>query len=227
MIGWTFRTRQPFLSPNRPSGFMARALATTALRVENRLRSPERTARKPDMNGSTHDDDISLFRRQVGEARPLKDEGERVRPVRNPPPRRASRVPAPEGRGTAVGGFEPDPSRNIEPGSRIEFARPGLQRREIRRLRRGYHGVQDQLDLHGLAASEAERAVLEFIGRSRERGLRCVRIIHGKGRGSTRGWPVLKAVVDRWLRRSDGVLAFCSAPNNAGGTGAVHVLLRG
>ena len=178
------------------------------------------------MDRSSHDDDASLFRRHVGEARPLKDEGERAVPVR-PSPRRASRAPAPEAHGAAEGGFDPDPNGNIERGSRIEFARPGLQRREIRRLRRGYHPVQDRLDLHGLFALEAERAVLEFIDRSRARGLRCVCIIHGKGRSSTKGRPVLKAVVDRWLRRCEGVLAFCPAPDNAGGTGAVRILLRG
>ena len=226
MIGWTFRTREPSPSPNRSPGSRVRALATTALRIENRLRTPKRSARKSDMNGSSHDDDLSLFRRHVGDTRPLKDEGERVLPVRRPP-RRPAPDPASDVPRMAEGGFEPDPDESIERGSRIEFARPGLQRREIRRLRRGHHPVQDRLDLHGLIAAEAQRAVLEFIDHSRARGLRCVCIIHGKGRSSLRGRPVLKAVVDRWLRRCDGVLAFCPAPDNAGGTGAVHVLLRG
>ena len=226
MLGWTFRTRQPSPSPARPWGSTFRALATTAIGIENRLRSTRRPARDLDMNGSSHDDDVSLFRRHVGGTRPLKDEGERVLPVRRAP-RRASPAAPPDGQGAAEGGFEPDPIGDIERGSRIEFARPGLQRREIRRLRRGYHRVQDELDLHGLFASEAERAVLEFIDHSRARGLRCVCIIHGKGRSSTRGRPVLKAVVDRWLHRCDSVLAFCPAPDNAGGTGAVRVLLRG
>jgi DNA-nicking Smr family endonuclease len=198
----------------------------TAARIENRVHSPERPAPDSDMNGSSHDDDVSLFRRHVDGTRPLKGNGERVLPVRRAP-RRASPEAPPAGPGATEGGFEPDPVGDIERGSRIEFARPGLQRREIRRLRRGHHRVQDQLDLHGLLASEAERAVLEFVDHSRARGLRCVRIIHGKGRSSTGGRPVLKAVVDRWLRRCDGVLAFCPAPDNAGGTGAVHVLLRG
>lgn len=226
MLGWTFRTRQPSPSANLPSGSAVRALAMIATRIENRPHSPERPAPESDMNGSSHDDDVSLFRRHVGGTRPLKGVGERVLPVHRVP-RRASPAAPPDGQGTTEGGFEPEPIGNIERGSRIEFARPGLQRREIRRLRRGYHRVQDQLDLHGLLASEAERAVLEFVDHSRARGLRCVRIIHGKGRSSTGGRPVLKAVVDRWLRRCDGVLAFCPAPDNAGGTGAVHVLLRG
>ena len=225
MLGWTFRTRQPSPSPIRLSGSTVRALAMAAIRTENRPPSLERPPPDPDMNGSSHDDDISLFRRHVGGTRPLKGGGERVLPVHRAP-RRAAPAAPPDGQGATEGGFEPDPIGDIERGSRIEFARPGLQRREIRRLRRGYHRVQDQLDLHGLFASEAERAVLEFIDHSRARGLRCVRIVHGKGRSSTGGRPVLKAVVDRWLRRCDGVLAFCPAPDNAGGTGAVHVLLR-
>ena len=226
MLGWTFRARQPSPSPNRPSGSTIRALATTAIGIENRPRSPERPARDSDMNGSSHDDDLSLFRRHVGETRPLRGEGERVLPVRRALRRASPAAPSDE-QGTAESGFEPGSIGDIERGSRIEFARPGLQRREIRRLRRGYHRVEDHLDLHGLFASEAQRAVLDFIDHSRARGLRCVCIIHGKGRSSTRGRPVLKAVVDRWLRRCDGVLAFCPAPDNAGGTGAVHVLLRG
>ena len=170
-------------------------------------------------------DDASLFRRHMGEARPLKGRDDRLAPVRRA--RRHAERPPPGGGSTAAVEYALEPSADVERGSRIEFARPGLQHREIRRLRRGQPPVQDRLDLHGLFAAEAQQAVLDFIGRSRRSGLRCVCIIHGKGRSSTAGRPVLKAVVDRWLRRCDDVLAFCTAPDNAGGTGAVHVLLRG
>ena len=225
MTSWTFRTRRLSPSTKGSSRAAARTLAQTVRRIENRLRSPLRSPSPLDMARPTQDDDALLFRRHVGETRPVKGGQERVPPARRPPrnrpePPRAAQ--GPDGDGHPLG-----PDRDIERGSRIEFARPGLQRREIRRLRRGHHPIQDQLDLHGLFASEAERAVLEFIDRSCERGLRCVRIIHGKGRSSAKGRPILKAVVDRWLRRCDGVLAFCPAPENAGGTGAVHVLLRG
>ncbi len=232
MTSWTFRAGRLSLPPNRSPASAVRALATTVQRIENRLRPPERTSQgawTPDMDRPPDDDDAALFRRHVGETHPLRRAGERVAPARpgtHPGPRRPTPVPAPEEDAAAGGRSEPDSNGSIERGSRIEFARPGLQRREIRRLRRGYHPVQDRLDLHGLFASEAERAVLEFIDRSRERGFRCVCIIHGKGRSSAKGRPVLKAVVNRWLRRCEDVLAFCPAPDNAGGTGAVHVLLR-
>ena len=179
------------------------------------------------MDRPSHDDAL-LFRQYVGDTRPLKHDRRRAAPV----PRPVRRRPTGEGGGPAEEGgpaetrLEPGPGGGIEPGSRIEFSRPGLQRREMRRLRRGQHPVQDQLDLHGLFASDAERAVLEFIDHLRARGLRCVCIVHGKGQNSPQRRPVLKAVVDRWLRRSDAVLAFATAPDNEGGTGAVRVLLR-
>lgn len=223
MTSWTFRTRQVSPSTNGSPWRFARALAQTVHRMENRLHFSRQSPSRPEMDRQSHDDDSRLFRRHVGEARPIKGGQDRVSPARRPD---RSRPASPASRDADRDGFALLPEPDIERGTRIEFARPGLQRREIRRLRRGHHAVQDQLDLHGLYASEAERAVLEFIDRSRERGLRCVRVIHGKGRSSTKGRPVLKAVVDRWLRRCDGVLAFCPAPDNAGGTGAVHVLLR-
>ena len=225
MTSWTFRIRPHSQVATGASSPLTRVLSQAVGRVERSLRRPIRLPSPPDMDLESQDDETDLFRRHVGEARPLKGAQERVAPVRRPL-RNRSAEPAPSGRETEPGEFPLVPDPNIERGSRIEFARPGLQRRELRRLQRGRHAVQDQLDLHGLFVSEAERAVLQFVERSRERGLRCVRIIHGKGRSSAKGRPVLKAVVDRWLRRCDGVLAFCPAPDNAGGTGAVHVLLR-
>lgn len=230
MMSWTFRAERLPSPASRFSATMARTVATIVRRIEDRWHPPERISWNPEMDHSSHDDDASLFRRHMGEARPLKHDRERVAPIRRPL-RRASPAPAPEDGGRTEehpgsGPGRPGPGEAVERGSRMEFARPGLQHREIRRLRRGHHPIQDRLDLHGLSAHEAERAVLEFIDRSRSQGMRCVCIIHGKGRGSAKRRPVLKAIVDRWLRRCEGVLAFCTAPDNAGGTGAVHVLLR-
>lgn len=175
-----------------------------------------------DVDRSSENDDASLFRRYVGETRPLREPGRRAAPGRaprrRPPPPEAGAAPPPP--------YGSEPGEAVERGSRIEYARPGLQRREVRRLRRGYYAAQDQLDLHGLFAAEAERAVLDFIEDARRRRLRCIRIVHGKGRSSASGRPVLKGGVNRWLRLCEGVLAFCPAPENAGGAGAVHVLLR-
>ena len=50
--------------------------------------------------------------------------------------------------------------------------------------------------------------------------------LHGKGLGSGHRGPVLKRKVDQWLRRWEPVLAFVSARQADGGTGAAYVLLR-
>ena len=57
-------------------------------------------------------------------------------------------------------------------------------------------------------------------------GLRCVRVIHGKGRRSGIGGPVLKHSVGAWLARIDRVCAFAPARPVDGGSGALYVLLQ-
>jgi DNA-nicking Smr family endonuclease len=95
----------------------------------------------------------------------------------------------------------------------------------FRRLRRGQIARSAELDLHGMTQAEARLALNEFLAESRALGLQCVRVVHGKGRGSGDRGPVLKAAVNRWLRRTGTVRAFCSARRPDGGTGAVYALL--
>ena len=73
---------------------------------------------------------------------------------------------------------------------------------------------------------QAQQELNEFIELVRSEGIRCVRIIHGKGYGSSNKGPVIKPLVNRWLQRRSEVLAFCSARPVDGGTGAVYVLLK-
>ncbi len=99
----------------------------------------------------------------------------------------------------------------------------------MRKLRRGGFSVQAQLDLHGLTQAEAQTALEAFLVRCRLADLRCVRIVHGKGRNSNAGEGILKQKVPQWLstrRFSRLILAFSSAPPRDGGTGATYVLLR-
>ena len=81
-----------------------------------------------------------------------------------------------------------------------------------------------QLDLHHCRAADAEVFLKQFLNQAREEQHYCVRVIHGKGLRSESA-PVLKALVDRVLRHRGDVLAFSSAPQTQGGTGAVLVLL--
>jgi DNA-nicking Smr family endonuclease len=107
------------------------------------------------------------------------------------------------------------------------FLRRGLGRDILVKLRRGHWVVQAVIDLHGMTTAEAHDALADFLLDARNRGLRCVRVIHGKGLTSPNREPVLKGKVRRWLAQWDDVLAYCEAVRHAGGSGAVVVLLRG
>jgi DNA-nicking Smr family endonuclease len=127
-------------------------------------------------------------------------------------------------------GAEPAPD-NWEIGQELEagqtFVRRGLGTDVLRKLRRGEWSVQGVIDLHGHTIGEAHDALADFLDEARAHGYRCVRVIHGKGLTSPNREPVLKGKVRAWLARWDEVLAYCEAPQNCGGSGAVVVLLRG
>jgi len=110
-------------------------------------------------------------------------------------------------------------------GEALRFQRPAISRRTMRKLIRGGFSVQSEIDLHGMTAAEANAALRQFVEEALMRRWACVRVIHGKGRGSGQGGPVLKRKVDAWLRQWSPVLAFVSARQVDGGTGAVYVLL--
>lgn len=106
------------------------------------------------------------------------------------------------------------------------FAAPGVDRREIRKLKRGDYPAADLCDLHGMTAAEAKTRVDRFIANSRHRQYRCVCIVHGRGLHSCGQASILRARVRAQLRSHAAVLAFADAPRTDGGAGAVYVLLR-
>ena len=65
----------------------------------------------------------------------------------------------------------------------------------------------------------------QFIRLAHRTGLRCVRVVHGKGLGSPGKTPVLKGRVQGWLVQKKEVLAFVQARPADGGAGALVVLL--
>lgn len=127
-------------------------------------------------------------------------------------------------------GREPAPQR-WEVGQEHEaeqtFLRRGLPTDVLWKLRRGHWAVQGELDLHRMTTNEARDTLADFLDAARQRGARCVRVVHGKGLTSPGKEPVLKGKVRKWLAHWDDVLAYCEAPSHAGGGGAVLVLLRG
>ena len=116
--------------------------------------------------------------------------------------------------------------QGLESGDELLFLRNGLSAQHLKKLRRGHWKIQDHLDLHGLVVPEARALMTEFLAHCVSNGLRCVRIVHGKGLSSPNREPVLKKKVAVWLAQRDEVLAYCQAPQTKGGGGAVLVLLR-
>ena len=171
------------------------------------------------------DDDIRLFREAIGPVR------ERV--PSDPPPPTERPAPHPhmfEADEAAVPGelldlaFDPG---LLEIGEELSYLRDGYPPKLLKQLKRGQFSVQDDIDLHQMNAAAAQVTIIEFLAEARRAGLRCVRIVHGKGLRSRAAGPVLKGLTDRMLRRRDDVIAFASARPMQGGTGAVVVLLKG
>lgn len=108
----------------------------------------------------------------------------------------------------------------------LSFRRHDIGPEVVRKLRRGVWSIQAQLDLHGLRRDEAREQLSAFLREADRHGLRCVRVIHGKGNGSPGREPVLKAKVKSWLVQKSEVIAFTQARAADGGHGALLVLLR-
>lgn len=172
---------------------------------------------------ASEEEETALFREATRGVRPLEHD-RHVAPARKPSAAarftRADRTAILE---ESLNAQPDDPY--LAGGEAASYARPGVQKSVLLRLRRGHYKVQAELDLHGLTVREAKDALRGFLAEALQRNLRCVRIIHGKGLRSGPRGPVLKALVTSLLRRSSHVLAFVSARGVDGGTGAVYALL--
>lgn len=176
------------------------------------------------MSHPKDEDPAELFRAAIGEVTPLRQQA--------PPPPAAPR-PRPRARmaeldeAQAAGEFARllRDSAPLEAGDTASYRRGNLPPRMFQRLKKGQYSVQDELDLHGATALQAERMLRQFLLEAHAHDHGCVRIIHGKGLQADGGAPVLKNLVDRLLRLRSDVLAFHSAPAGQGGTGAILVLL--
>jgi DNA-nicking Smr family endonuclease len=169
-------------------------------------------------------DESKLFREAVGDVQPVKQHN-RVEIHREKP------APVPAKRHEDERAVIEELARlTIDDDSEIEedasYLRPGLPRDILRKLRRTHWVIQDHIDLHGRTGEEAVAETAVFLADARRRGLRCVRIVHGKGLRSVGREPVLRKRIRKLLTRRDEVLAFVEPRNIHGGSGAVVVLLE-
>lgn len=96
-----------------------------------------------------------------------------------------------------------------------------LQHKVFEDLKAGKIRWFEAVDLHGCTVEQARAAVLQIIQMAKDENQNVIKIVHGKGPEA-----ILKTYVNGWLRQHRDVLAFVSAPENQGGTGAVLVLLK-
>jgi DNA-nicking Smr family endonuclease len=169
------------------------------------------------------DTDLELFREAMRDVRRLSSSTH----IERPKPAPKARFMRADQREVLRESLLPvtDPAL-LETGDELSFKREGIPDTVLRKLRRGEFVVNAELDLHGMNAADARAAMKDFLLDALSSRVRCVRIVHGKGRRSGPKGPVLKNLVNRWLRQIDAVVAFGSARPNDGGSGAVYVLLR-
>ncbi len=165
-----------------------------------------------------------LFRASMAEVRPLRAPSEKpVGPKPRPKAyqrqrnRRAILDEALHGGPTVPDLGDADP---------ILFRQAGVQKRVLEQLRRGQITIKATLDLHGLTLDEALTNLAHFIEAQHQSGIASILIVHGKGLRSGAQGPVLRPAIARWLVQRRDVLAFATARQCDGGSGATYVLLK-
>lgn len=170
-------------------------------------------------------DDSNLFRQFIGKVQAVKQDKvplyEQARPKPKPYPK-----PVAVNFDTHLSSRNPEEIETVGIYDSMSFLSAGLQNSVLKKLRKGFFGVDAEIDLHGLNTHDAKRQLLHFLHNSVEEGFRCVHIVHGKGYRSLGNLPVIKNELNRWLRQHKDVQAFCSATPKDGGTGALFVLLK-
>lgn len=168
----------------------------------------------------------ALFGSLVGDVFPLKPSGraEVARP--RPAPVARQRELDEQAALRATMSDEIDVESLLDTDETLSYRRSDLGPDVVRKLRRGHWAIQRQIDLHGMRREQAREQLAAFLREAERAGLRCVRVIHGKGNGSPGREPVLKSKVRGWLVQKNEVLAFVQARASEGGHGALIVLMR-
>ncbi|MFD2425171.1 Smr/MutS family protein [Ralstonia solanacearum] len=211
-------------SPASKLGLTDLAALRKQIKQETEQREAER--QRAEAAARQAEAEANLFRASIGEVSALR-QNKRVEHPRNPPAPDPVHSRAEEQtvlRDSLSDEFDID--NLLETDDTLSYRRPGIGDDVLKKLRRGEWATQDEIDLHGLRRDEAREALAAFLRRAVQRGIRCVRVVHGKGLGSPDKAPVLKGKVRSWLVQKEEVIAFVEPRSTAGGAGAVLVLLR-
>ncbi|MGH8556507.1 MAG: DNA endonuclease SmrA [Methylococcales bacterium] len=172
------------------------------------------------------ENDLDLFRREVGDVQPLKQSdraGFKVAAAQTPGQLYRRRVA--ERESLAKDGLSTDFAEPLAAEDILCFKRDGVQNGVFRKLKLGVYPVDATLDLHRLSVEKARDEILRFLYECRKFDVRTALICHGKGRRSET-CPAIKSFLAKWLPSIPEIIAFHSARGFHGGTGSVYVLLK-
>lgn len=191
------------------------------------LPSKQQIAKQVKKYDSEHlDDDKMLFMQAMAGVKPIKDKNlaDKTKTVAKPDATTLAKRAAAQGSDEQESHQLSDMQALLNPVSGdayLSFKNPTIQNKVFNELKQGKIRWYDAVDLHGSTIEEAREAVSTLINNARKNNEQSVKIVHGKGTDS-----ILKTCVNGWLRQIPEVLAFCSAPAEQGGNGAVLVLLK-
>lgn len=183
-------------------------------------------------------DERDVWRQVARTVKPLPGKRPEPRPAPAPEPKPASRGDAPA---PASGPVKAGAAYRSAP---LAPQREPADRSKEKKVRRGRVEVEARLDLHGMTEAKARRALLRFLERCQDEGMRAVLVITGKGAApravdqrrfepwdpDARALPgVLRRNFARWMAEPDfAELASGYAPAHRrhGGAGAFYVMIR-
>ncbi len=196
------------------------------LKEQEARRQREEAARLAQEKQAAHE--ANLFRNSVGEITSLKSKNlaQHQPDLPKPEPKPFKQIEDEQAALEESLSDEFDAGTLLESDENLSFTRPGVGIDVAKKLRQGAWTIQAQLDLHGMRRDQARENLADFLRKCNRSGLRCVRIIHGKGLGSVNKEPILKNKVRNWLIQKEEVIAFSQATAADGGAGALIVLLR-
>jgi DNA-nicking Smr family endonuclease len=143
-----------------------------------------------------------LFERAVGPVQRLAPHGraEPQRPRPRPVPQQRQADEQAVMQEALSDGF--DVETLLHTDEHLSFRRPGIGPDVVRRLRQGHWSIQAEIDLHGLRTDEARAHLATFVREAHRQGLRCVRVVHGKGLARRARRPCSKgACTAGWCKR--------------------------
>lgn len=173
------------------------------------------------------DEETALFREMTKGVRPLKsDDRAELKPTR-PHPQNIQRIQAASfNQPHDTYPSSPDLSDTVGAEESLFYLQGTLPHSTLQKLKKGTLCSDVELDLHGLNIQQATEELQQLLQEALRHNIRCFRVIHGKGNRSSEQTPVLKSWINQWLRHQPKVLAFCSARQQDGGTGALYILLK-